>query len=218
MSASVKSCLRLAAAAVLAFAPAAFSGEEAVAAGQQPRPYRIGVVRIQDVFDKYEYKEDQEKAIKAEFSKDKDDIDKISKLIDEKMQKLKNDNMIKPGGKEWQLEMLEIEKLKVEFKALQDHFKDEFNKRMAQFYRTIYENFRSVVDYFGQTYQFDLIVTAPKTEISKETLESDNPVAIQNEILLRNVQYIGKSMDITDYIVNEMNKRYREKKAARTPN
>ena len=54
---------------------------------------------------------------------------------------------------------------------------------------------------------------APDTVLSKESEDTDSPVAVQNEILLRHVQFIGPACDITRDIVDLMNAYYTRSKA-----
>lgn len=183
---------------------------------EQTRPMRIGVIRVQDVFQEYQYAQDQEEKIKAEFDKEKNAIETLKKQIREKMERLKHDPLIRPGGRKWKLEMLEIKRLEIDLEHRQNKFQQDVRKRMAEFYRSIYQHFRAVVQKVGEDYQYDLIITAPSPDLSTEGEEqsADKPEAVRTEILLRRVQYIGKrrGVDITQFVLDSMNKRYAEMK------
>jgi len=184
------------------------------------RPMRIGVVRVQDVFKDFQYARDQEQKIKDEFTKQKEQIEALKNQIDEKTQHLRHDPLIRPGSKKFLLERLEIQRLEIELEDMRKQFEQEVRKRMAEFYRSIYDQFRTVVLAVGEKYQYDLIITAPSPDLSKEGEGADNPEAIRTEILLRRVQYIGKrqGVDITDFVVQQMNDRYAKMKKAGTVN
>ncbi len=181
------------------------------------RPMRIGVVRVEVVFKEYQYAKDQEAKIKSEFNREKAVIDGLKKQIKTRLDRLRNDPLTPHGSKEWKLGMLEIEKLKIRLEDRQRKFNRDVRKRMAEFYRSIYEDFRAVVQAVGQKYQYDLIITSPSPELSKDGPAANNPEGIRTEILLRRIQYIGKKqgVDITAFVIQEMNKVYAKRKAAK---
>jgi len=184
------------------------AGEAAVA------PAKIGVVRIQNVFKDFQYAKDQEAAIKAEFKKDEDGMTALKQQMEEKKKHLQADPLIGPGSKKFKLEALELRKLEVELEDKVDEFKKASRKRMAEFYRSIYEKFQKAVADVAARRGLDLVITAPDTDLSKEAEESDSPVAIQQEILLRHVQFIGPSCDITKEVLDQMNAQYGKAKGA----
>lgn len=167
---------------------------------------KIGVVRIQALFKGYKYAKDQQESIKNEFQKVEKELNALKKQMDDKMKALRDDALIRPRSTRWQLEMLEIQRLKIEYEDKVEKFKKSARKREAEFWRGVYMYFRRAVKEYGDHYGYDLIITAPDTELSPET--TDSPVAIQNEILLRRVQYIGKTVDLTDPILTHMNNKY----------
>lgn len=195
--------ITLAACALALVAPVVGAGEKK----DRPNPL-IGVVQIQKIFDEYAYAEDMEDTIKGEAEQAQKEINDIKNQMKEKMDSLKHDPMIKPGGTQWKLGMLEIERMKVMLDDKQAKFRKDFDKRRAEFYRTIYGHFRKAVDIYAKYHKYDLIITAPNPELSPESEKADSPSAIQNEILLRRVQYIGATTDVSGPILQLMNDRY----------
>jgi Skp family chaperone for outer membrane proteins len=204
-------------AAMLAVVAMAAQAGEPAAAPAAGGPTKVGVVRIQQIFKDFQYAKDQESLIKAEFKKSEDAITALKDQIDEKRKHVQNDPLIGPGTKKYKLEVLKIEEMKVELEDKLEEFRKERFKRMAEFYRSIYERFQKAIADYATRRGFDLVVTAPDTDLSKEAEESDSPVAIQNEILLRHVQFIGPACDITRDIVDLMNAMYQRNKARTAP-
>jgi Skp family chaperone for outer membrane proteins len=187
--------------AALLLAPAASAGEGA----------RIGVVRIQEVFTNYKYATDMEGKIKDAFKSDEEEIKELRAKIQMSQEEIVNDPLVERGSLKWKLAMIEIERNKAILEDKLEQFKKSTRRAMANFYRTIYHDFRQAVQRYGDQYKFDLIVTAPDKELSSESEGGDSPMAIQNEILLRSVQYISKRSDITPQIVQYMNALYEQR-------
>lgn len=183
----------------------AFAGEQAP---------RIGVVRIQEVFKRYQYAVDMEKKIKEAFQTDEDEISALKKKIDEAKDRVRHDPLLEPNSLKARLLMLEIQKDQIVLEDKLNRFKQNTRKHMAEFYRNIYTDFRRNVDAFAKQYAYDLIITAPDRELSEESKDSDSPMALQNEILLRSVQYISPRADITEALLKTMNNEYARRQNA----
>jgi len=201
----------LVAAAVVMMASVSIRAEEAAA----PRALRIGVVKIQDVFKEYKFAKEQEEKIKASFKGEEDSIAQLEKEIVGAQDKLSRDTLIERNSAAWKLQALEIQKKQITLDEKKQRFAKMTRQAMAEFYRSIYKDFRKVVDLYAKEYNFDLVITAPETDLSDDSERSDSPLAIQNEILLRRVQYISPSVDITKQIVASMNNMYAAKGAGR---
>jgi len=180
----------------------------AEAAPVAPAPSRLGVVRIQQIFKDFQYARDQETAIKEEFKKAEAEIENLKKQIKEKTDALRTDPLTGPGSKRFKLGMLKIKELEVELEDKTEEFAKMRRRRMAEFYRSVYEKFQKAVQDYAAKQGLDVVITAPDTALSEESSESDSPIAIQNEILLRHVQYIGQACDITKQVIDLMNANY----------
>jgi Skp family chaperone for outer membrane proteins len=191
-----------------------------VNAGEAPRAKYIptlGVVKIQEVFKDYQYAKDQEAKIKASLKPQEDELVALQGKMKTRIEALKNNPMMRPNSKPWEIEMLEIKKMEVEFKDMQQTFNRMRRKHMAEYYRTVYAHFQAAIKKYAEYYKYDLIITAPDTELTPETdNDEDSPVALQNEILMRRVQYISKYVDITGPIIELMNTEYQKNATAGT--
>ncbi|MBN2711223.1 MAG: OmpH family outer membrane protein [Planctomycetes bacterium] len=197
---------------LVAVAAFAFLSQVSFAAeGQAPVAQKIGVIKIEQVFKEYKFAKEMETSIKKEFENDEKEMKDLDAQIRDKMDKLRNNPLIRPGGKSFKLGMLEIERLKIELDDKRATFKKESGKRMAESYKAIYEDFRLAVTNFAKHNKFDLVITAPDPELGTED-DSANPQAIINEIVLRRVQFVSENVDITKYIVDYMNQIYASKK------
>lgn len=176
----------------------------------------IGVVRIQQVFKDYAYAREQENKIKEEFKGQEEEIKTLKGKIEKKQQALAGNALMRRGSLAWKLEMLEIQRMRLLIEDKMNAFKKATRERMAGYYVNVYAHFRKAVDDYAKHYKYDIVITAPDRDLSKETEESGAPEAVQNEILLRRVQYISVSVDITKPIVELMNARYKKSKSAPT--
>ncbi len=181
------------------------------ARAEEARALRIGVVKIQDVFKEYKFAKVQEEKIKASFKGEEDSIDQLEKEIRAAQDKLSRDTLIERNSAAWKLQALEIQKKQITLDEKKQRFAKMTRQAMAEFYRSIYKDFRKVVELYSKEYKFDLVITAPETELSDDSEKSDSPLAIQNEILMRRVQYISPSVDITKQIIASMNNMYAAK-------
>ena len=82
---------------------------------------------------------------------------------------------------------------------------------------TTQAEFQKALQEYATRRGYDAVITAPDTDLSKESEDSDSPVAVQNEILLRHVQFIGPACDISRDIVDLMNAYYQRSKARGNP-
>ncbi len=168
---------------------------------------QVGVVRIQQVFKRYEYAIKQEKAITESFKPEREQIKRMEADIRERVNKIRGSDMqmLPPDSPILQEKQLEIRILEVRLNNKLKQLQKLQRHRMAEFWRSVYTEFRKAVDAIATRHGYDLIITAPDADLSAESRDSSAPESIQNEILLRNIQYIGKRIDLTDAIVEYMN-------------
>lgn len=189
----------------------ALAGEKA-----QPRKILIGVVRLQQIFEEYEGAKDMEGKIKATFEGDVAEIKKQEEALEKKKEELRSKVLLDPQSAAYQLAQLEIRRMSIVLQEKIKSYVRERQKARAEYFRSVYKLFRAQVKRFGEYHDYDLIITAPDPELSEMASDPKTPPeAVQNDILLRRVQFIGgKSIDITPVIVKMMNDAYgREKKA-----
>lgn len=175
------------------------------AQGVAAPPLKVGIIRIQQVFQNYTFAIEQEKAIKEGFQQQQDEINALGEQIKKEKDALVADTTTDRNSAVWQEKILKIQILEVRLKDKLERFQKMSRHARAEYYRSIYADFRRAVDTIAKRDQFDIIITAPDTELSKEVLENDSPMAIQNEILMRQMQFISPRVDITQAVTDQMN-------------
>ncbi len=189
---------------VLAGWHAAMSGE----APQAPETKRIGIVFIQQVFKNYNYAKDTEERIRNAFQPEQQRIEEEMKRIQELERSLQNNPLKPPGSAAWRKSMMEIEAAKVELQAMQEDFGKRVRDEEAAFWMNMYNAFQRSCKILAEYYQYDIIIAAPDPALSEEALKAMDPMAIQQEILMRRVQYVHDRANLTKSITDLLNHRY----------
>lgn len=181
-------------AAGMAFgAPRATAGEGA----------KVGVIRIQQVFKDYVYAREMEKKIKESFAHDEKQIQDLQRQIQQLKEELQANP--EPSGALARERILQIQIFEVRLEEKVRRYRKFSRARMAEFWRTVYKDFQQAVNILASQQRYDIIITAPDIDLSEEVGRSDAPEAIQNEILLRYMQYISPRVDLTDQVIQMMN-------------
>ncbi len=191
----------------------AFQAGEGNGAAAPRRIPLIGIVRIQKIFKTYNYAKDLEKQIKGEFERDEKEIKDLKEKIKAKVKDLDGALTVR-GSTQWKLKKNEIDRSMILLEDKERKFRKETAKRMAEFYKFIYDRFRVAVGKYAKYHSYDLIMTMPEPDLSPDAKDAkaSNPQAIQNEILLRRVQYVGATTDVTKPVIELMNKLYEREK------
>ena len=185
---------------------AAVAGE----APQAPKTERIGIVYIQQVFKAYRYATDTEERIRATFQPEQQRIEAEIQRVQEMERALQNNPLKPPGSAAWRKSMMEIEAAKVEVQAMQEDFGQRVREEEAAFWKNMYEAFQRTCKILAEYYNYDIIIAAPDPALSEEALKAMDPMAIQQEILMRRVQYVKDSANLTLSITELLNHRYNE--------
>ncbi|MDR0362065.1 MAG: OmpH family outer membrane protein [Planctomycetota bacterium] len=195
----------LAAVAVAAIG-AARAGEQV----QVPETRRIGVVFIQQVFQNYAYAKDTEERLRTTFMPDQQRIEAEIAGVQEMERALQNNPMSPAGSAQWRKRMMEIETKKVEVQAMQEDFGKRVRDEEAVFWRNMYEAFQRSCRILADYYKYDIIIAAPDPALSEEALQAMDPMAIQQEILMRRIQYVNDGANLTKSITDLLNHRYQQ--------
>lgn len=177
-----------------------------------PKIPRIGIVKLQQVFERYDYAIAKQKEISAELKPEADKLRAMNEKLRQMQQDLRNSgSTIRPGSTLFKLKMLGIQKQKLELQSAGGKFEKLRREKMSNFFRTIYNHFRSAITAIGDHYKFDLVITASDAKLSADLEKpTASPDAIQSEITLRRVQYVSSAVDITDTIIRQMNATYKK--------
>ncbi len=196
----------LCAAALLMTVSAAVAGEQQ----QAPEVKRIGIVYIQQVFKDYQYAKDTEARIKSTFQPEQARIEGEIARVQEMERGLQNNPLMAPGSAQWRKRMMEIEAAKLEVQAMQEEFGRRVRDEEAAFWMNMYNAFQRACKILGDYYQYDIIMAAPDPAISEEAVKSQDPMAIQQEILMRRIQYASERANLTPSITELLNARYQQ--------
>ncbi|MDR1536124.1 MAG: OmpH family outer membrane protein [Planctomycetota bacterium] len=185
-----------------------FPGLAAGEAPQAPETRRIGIVFMQQVFKNYNYARDTEERIKAAFTPEQNRIEDEMKRVEELERALQNNPLKPPGTAQWRKSMMEIEAAKVEIQAMQEDFGKRVKNEEAAFWVNVYNAFQRSCRILAEYYQYDMIIAAPDPAISEDAIKAQDPMAIQQEILMRRIQYVHDRANLTQAITELMNQRY----------
>ncbi len=181
----------------------AFAGEQ-----QAPEVKRIGIVYIQQVFKNYRYALDTEERIKATFQPEQTRIEGEIARVQEMERGLQNNPLMAPGSAQWRKKMMEIEAAKLEVQSMQEEFGRRVREEEAAFWMNMYTAFQRACKILGDYYKYDIIMAAPDPALSEEAVKAQDPMAIQQEILMRRIQYASDQANLTPSITELLNARY----------
>ncbi|MCC8179546.1 MAG: OmpH family outer membrane protein [Planctomycetes bacterium] len=176
---------------------------------QAPEARRIGVVFIQQVFKNYNYARDMEERMKATYLPEQQRIEQEMARITEMERALQNNPLKPPGGNPWRKSMMEIEAARVELQSMQEEFATRVSQEEAALWLNMYNALQRSIKTIGDAYSYDLIIASPDIAISEEAVRSQNPMAFQNEIMMRRIQYVKDSANLTRVVTDLLNHRYR---------
>jgi Skp family chaperone for outer membrane proteins len=177
-------------------------------APQAPETKRIGVVFMQQVFKNYNYAKDTEARIREAFTPEQIRIEDEIKRLEELERSLQNNPLKPPGSAQWRKAMMEIEGGKVEVQSMQEDFGKRVKTEEAAFWVNVYNAFQRACKILAEYYQYDMVIAAPDPAISDDAIKAQDPMAIQQEILLRRLQYVHDRANLTGAITELLNQRY----------
>tara|TARA_B100000959_G_C14697858_1_gene507528 strand:+ start:33 stop:650 length:618 start_codon:yes stop_codon:yes gene_type:complete len=167
---------------------------------------KIGVVDINEIFDKYAKRIDLDQQLKdteAEFKKEIESKKKI--MID-----LNEETQLLDLGSESRNANIEIlEKKNVELEGYAKFAENQLTKKYKNAFEVIYEEIIKEVDSFGKEGNYSAIIKKEKPNLQSNQLSD-----LQFKIGIRTVLYNSSSIDITQALTERMNARYQQEKAS----
>ena len=166
---------------------------------------KIGVVDINEVFDKYDKRVDLDQQLKDSEAEFKNEIESKKKaMID-----LNEETQLLDLGSESRNKNMEIlEKKNVELEGFAKFAEKQLMKKYKDAFEKIYEEIIKEVDSFGKDRNYSVII---KKE--KPNLESNQLSDLQFKIGIRTVLYNSSAIDVTPNITERINARYQQEKA-----
>ena len=166
---------------------------------------KIGIVDINEIFDKYDKRTDLDKQLKdaeAEFKKEIESKKKI--MID-----LNEETQLLDLGSESRNENMEIlERKNVELEGYAKFAEQQLTKKYKDAFEKIYEEIVKEVDSFGKEKNYSVIIKKEKPNLQSNQLSD-----LQFKIGIRTVLYNSSAIDITQNVTERMNARYQQEKA-----
>jgi Skp family chaperone for outer membrane proteins len=167
---------------------------------------KVGVVDINEIFDKYAKRIDLDQQLKdteAEFKKEIESKKKI--MID-----LNEETQLLDLGSESRNANIEIlEKKNVELEGYAKFAENQLTKKYKNAFEVIYEEIIKEVDSFGKEGNYSAIIKKEKPNLQSNQLSD-----LQFKIGIRTVLYNSSSIDITQALTERMNARYQQEKAS----
>ncbi|MBT3354660.1 MAG: hypothetical protein HN402_07055 [Candidatus Scalindua sp.] len=166
---------------------------------------KVGVVDINEIFDKYSRRTDLDqelKDIEAGFKKEIED--KKKEMID-----LNEETQLLDLGSESRNSNIEIlEKKNVELEGYAKFAENQLTKKYKNAFEVIYEEIINEVNSFGKEENYSVIIKKEKPNLQSNQLSD-----LQFKIGIRTVLYNSSSIDITQTITERLNARYQQEKS-----
>ncbi len=167
--------------------------------------FKIGVVDINEIFDKYSKRTDLDqelKDIEAGFKKEIEDKKKVMIDLNEETQ------LLDLGSESRNTNIAILEKKNVELEGYAKYAESQLTKKYKNAFEVIYEEIIDEVNSFGKEENYSVIIKKEKPNLQSNQLSD-----LQFKIGIRTVLYNSSSIDITQVITDRINARYQQEKA-----
>ncbi len=166
--------------------------------------FKIGVVDIGGVFEKYQKRLDLDQKLKEQEKEFQDEINKKRKELidlDEETQLL--DLGSESRGKNENL----LERKNVELEGYAKFAERQLLKKYKDFFENIYQEVVQKVEEIGKQNNFDLIIKKEEPELKSGQISD-----LQFKIGIRTVLYHSESVNITSDVIDNLNASYAKEK------
>ena len=166
---------------------------------------KVGVVDINEIFDKYSRRVDLDQQLKdteAEFKKEIESKKKIMIDLNEETQ------LLDLGSESRSTNMEMLEKKNVELEGYAKFAEGQLTKKYKNAFEVIYEEIIKEVDSFGKEGNYSIIIKKEKPNLQSNQLSD-----LQFKIGIRTVLYNSSAIDITQALTDRINARYQKEKA-----
>ena len=166
---------------------------------------KVGVVDINEVFDKYDKRVELDQQLKDTETEFKNEIESRKKaMID-----LNEETQLLDLGSESRDKNITIlEKKNVELEGFAKFAEKQLMKKYKDAFEKIYEEIINEVDSFGKDRNYSVIIKKEKPNLQSNQLSD-----LQFKIGIRTVLYNSSAIDITPNITERINARYQQEKA-----
>jgi len=189
----------------LAFALlASFACTNVNLANAEAEDFKIGVVDIGGVFEKYQKRIDLDQELKEQEKEFQDEINKKKKEIidlDEETQLLDLGSEIRDNNEN------SLERKNVELEGYAKFAERQLLKKYKDFFENIYQEVVQKVEEIGEQNNFDLIIKKEEPELKSGQISD-----LQFKIGIRTVLYHSESVNITSDVIDNLNASYAKEK------
>ena len=166
--------------------------------------FKIGIVDISGVFEKYEKREDLDQGLKDLEKEFQDEINKKKKEmidLDEETQ------LLDLGSENRRKNEDLLERKNVELEGYAKFAERQLLKRYKSFFEKIYDEVVKEVEGIGKKENYDLIIKKEEPELKSGQISD-----LQFKIGIRTVLYHSKAVDITANVIKHLNAKYLKEK------
>ncbi len=165
---------------------------------------KIGIVDINEIFDKYEKRKDLDQQLKEmEVSYKKEIEDKKKAMID-----LSEETQLLDLGSETRNKNMEIlERKNIELEGYAKLAEKQLTKRYKDAFEKIYEEISIEVEAFGKENNYSLIIKKENAD-----LQSNQISDLQFKTGIRTVLYNSDRVDVTAKVTDRLNARFKKEK------
>lgn len=198
---------------VLVFPSMALGQAKPAAAATQPAatkalPHKVGLVDMAYVFKNYKKFEELRADLKTEIE---DSEAKMKALVEQAQQLQAKMKTFKEGSPEFNDAEKQLAKISAEGEAFRREMQRTFLKKESEIYHTVYMEVSEMVRKYAEHFEYTLVM-----RFTREDLNTENP----NELIQgmnRQVVYFRTEDDITEGVIQSLNKRYKPAGNAAAP-
>ena len=174
-------------------------------------PHRVGLVDMAEIFQGYKKFEN----LRAELSAEIEKSDAEAKLMVERMQKMQqemSESKLAPGSAQYEQAEKALLDAKGEFEAFRAATQRKLARRESEMFKIIYADTTSMVKKYAEYAKYTVVVRFDRKDIDENT-----PPAEAVQRMNKQVVYYRSEDDITDVVLQTLNKQYEGSAGAAAP-
>src|SRR3989304_9817602 len=176
--------------------------KEQSAAGSSSRGLKVGVVDLNNVFEKYEKR-------KASDAQLKEQEKQYQKIINDKKKELVSLNekiqLLDLGSEARKRDEKTFEKKNMELESYAKFAEKNIMRKYKDYFGSLYTEVCREVEDIGKRERYDLIIKKEEPE-----LQSGGISELQFKVGIKTVLYHSESIDMTNQVIDNLNKKYSE--------
>lgn len=163
---------------------------------------KVGVVNLNKVFDQY----DKRKELENDFRDIRNRSEEVLKAKQDEAMALRDEiQLLDPGSAARKKKEEDMEKLLLYLQIEDEVARKNLTKAEKEFYEELFQDINAVVEEVGKKEGFDLI-------LKKEDIDTKSAdlVELRLKIGIGTVLYFSNALDVTDKVVESLNRRYKK--------